>query len=148
MKVLKLPRASRAQIEAWMRGGYPYETCGLLIGRKGTAEIDVLDVAFARNVNEKRSRDRFELDPQDFFAVYERACNEGLDVVGCWHSHPDHPARPSKTDRESAFPGWTYIIGSVVREGVQELRSFYFDGERFSEQLIEGASDRIPAGRV
>ncbi|MGH8726623.1 MAG: Mov34/MPN/PAD-1 family protein [Burkholderiales bacterium] len=134
---LSLPAACRAEIEAWASKGYPNETCGLLIGERNGSAIEVKEVVAARNLNGERAADRFELDPKDFLAADEKARRDGLELVGCWHSHPDHPARPSPTDREFAWPGWSYIIASVGRDGVAELRSFYFDADQFSEQLIE-----------
>jgi proteasome lid subunit RPN8/RPN11 len=134
---LHLPASSRLRVERWVCEGYPNETCGLLIGKNSGAAVEVHDVCAARNLNHERTHDRFELDPQDFLAADEKARAAGLELVGCWHSHPDHPARPSETDRQFAWAGWSYIIVSVAREGVQELRSFHFDGKKFSEQFIE-----------
>lgn len=133
---LKLPDSSRERVERWVSEGYPNETCGLLIGKHNADAIEVHDVTAARNLNRERAHDRFELDPQAFLAADEEARAAGLELVGCWHSHPDHAARPSETDRQFAWDGWSYIIASVTREGVQELRSFHFDGKRFSEQMI------------
>ncbi|MGH8720000.1 MAG: Mov34/MPN/PAD-1 family protein [Burkholderiales bacterium] len=136
-KNLWLSAESKARIEAWVNEGYPNETCGLLIGKRNGAAIDVRKVVAARNLNVERAQDRFELDPKDFLAADEKARVEGLELVGCWHSHPNHRARPSPTDREFAWAGWCYLIASVTRDGIAELRSFYFDGDKFSEQLIE-----------
>ena len=130
------PAQLKARIEAWAREAYPNEACGLLIGRKSAIGIELIDVVSARNLNEERAHDRFDLDPRDFLAADEKARNEGLELVGCWHSHPDHPARPSETDRQFAWKGWSYIIASVTHDGVQELRSFYFDGRKFFEQMM------------
>jgi len=60
----------------------------------------------------------------------------GLDIVGIWHSHPDHPARPSETDRASAWPEWSYVIISLQRDGVRELRSWRLNGADFEEEVI------------
>jgi proteasome lid subunit RPN8/RPN11 len=117
--------------------GYPDESCGLLIGRRST-EPDTLveDVVQARNVNVERPGDRYELDP-DAFAAADRAARErGLEIVGIWHSHPDHPAVPSATDRDRAWTGWSYLIASVGRGGVAELRSWRLHGEAFAEEVI------------
>lgn len=134
---LKLPDSTHARIEDWANEGYPNETCGLLIGKKIGEAIEVSDAIAARNLNVERAHDRFELDPRDFLAADGKARAANLELVGCWHSHPDHPARPSATDREFAWSGWSYIIASVTREGMPEMRSFYFDGHEFSEQMIQ-----------
>jgi proteasome lid subunit RPN8/RPN11 len=59
-----------------------------------------------------------------------------LEVVGVWHSHPDHPARPSETDRNGAWEGWSYLILSVTAEGVPDLRSWRLRGEHFEEEDV------------
>jgi proteasome lid subunit RPN8/RPN11 len=134
---LHLSENSQSQIEKWATQGYPNESCGLLIGKQNGGAVEVKEVVSARNLNVERAHDRFELDPSDFLAADEKARGAGLELVGCWHSHPDHPARPSQTDREFAWPGWCYLIASVGRDGVAELCSFHFDGDKFSELLIE-----------
>jgi len=132
--VLRLPDALRAEIEARARAGYPLESCGLLIGRPGEARTEVVRVVPARNVERERPHDRYEVDPATFVASDGAARAEGLEVVGLWHSHPDHPAEPSETDRASAWTGWSYVIVSVTREGVADLRSWHFTGKRFVEE--------------
>src|SRR5262249_26919055 len=100
---LRLPREERAQIQRWAAGGYPNEACGLLLGRPGAARTDVELATHARNLAVERARDRYELDPFDQLAAENDARARGLEVVGVWHSHPDHPARPSETDRQRAW---------------------------------------------
>ena len=112
--------------------GYPSETCGLLIGRDST----VARAVPARNLNRERAGDRYELDPADHFAAEQEARAEGLEVIGVWHTHPDHPARPSETDRAAAWPGWSYLILAVIAGGVTDIRSWQLAGEHFTEQAI------------
>ncbi len=133
---IHLPEGSRRQLESWVTQGYPYETCGLLVGHDRAGDVHIERIEQARNLNTERARDRFELAPQDFLDCDRRAMADGLEVVGCWHSHPDHPARPSETDREKAWPGWSYVIVSVSRGGVRELRSWRLDGEHFKEETV------------
>lgn len=137
MATLHLAAGLRARIEHWAAGGYPLETCGLLLGSRGDGDARVLDVASARNVNQSRARDRYELDPLDFLAADRAARSAGLDVVGVWHSHPDHPAEPSVTDRAQAWEGWSYLIASVSADGVRGLRSWRLNGGHFVEEVIE-----------
>lgn len=136
MSQLHLADELRAKLEAWIQAGYPHETCGLLVGRQeeGTARVE--RVYQARNLNQERARDRYDMDPEDQLQVELEAREAGLDVVGIWHSHPDHPARPSETDRSKAWPGWSYLIVSVTAEGVVDLRSFRLAGEEFVEEDV------------
>jgi proteasome lid subunit RPN8/RPN11 len=137
MATLHLPAELRTRIERWVAGGYPLETCGLLLGSRGDGEARVCDVAAARNLNRARARDRYELDPLDFLAADRAARSAGLDVIGAWHSHPDHPAVPSETDRAQAWEGWSYLIVSVAADGVRGLRAWRMSGDRFVEEEIE-----------
>jgi proteasome lid subunit RPN8/RPN11 len=114
----------RARLEAMVYSGYPDETCGLLLGVRTGNAAEVRELVQARNLNRERARDRYELDPDDFLAAYAQARRQGIEIVGIWHSHPDHPACPSLTDRTGAWAGWSYVIVSVGAEGVQELRSW------------------------
>lgn len=94
---------------------YPEEGCGFLLGavdESGTNRISrVRRVANRKTENRER---RYEITPDDYRAAAEEAAGDGLDVVGFYHSHPDHPAEPSETDlAEATFPGYTYVIVSV-----------------------------------
>ena len=134
--MLVLPSAIRAEIDRWIRAGYPEETCGLLVGRNHLGRTEAARATVARNLNRERPRDRYELDPADFLAADRAAREAGLEIVGVWHSHPDHPAEPSETDRLAAWEGWSYLIVEVTRLGVAAVRSFRLAGQRFEEEPI------------
>lgn len=125
---LLLPARVRAEIGARATGDYPAEACGLLLGRPAGDATRVSRQWPARNVEADRAGDRFVLDPLDYLAAETAAAASGDAVVGVWHSHPDHPARPSPTDRALAWPGWSYVIVAVSRHGVVDLRSWRLDG--------------------
>lgn len=127
----------RARLEAMVCTGYPSETCGLLLGVRTGDAVAVRELVQARNLNRERAWDRYELDPKDFLAADSLARLLGIEIVGVWHSHPDHPAFPSETDQAAAWTGWSYVIVSVGAEGVRELRSWRLDGNRFVEEAIE-----------
>jgi proteasome lid subunit RPN8/RPN11 len=133
---LRLSGALRAALTGLCAEGYPHEVCGLLVGIVDARVSRVLRVARARNLATCR-RDHYRLDPATFVAVDEVARDDGLEIVGFWHSHPDHPARPSLTDLEAAWEGYSYLIASVARDGVRELRAWRLAGDRFVEQSIE-----------
>ena len=137
--MLVLPSSLRRDLESWIGGGYPAETCGLLLGRAERGRTETRKVVRARNLNQERARDRYDLDPADFLAADQAARQEGLEIVGVWHSHPDHPAEPSETDRASAWEGWSYVIVEVTARGVAALRSWRLDGERFVEEPVSSA---------
>ena len=94
---------------------YPDECCGALIGRDG-----VVSSAYALpNTTEEGPRRRFRVRPEDYRDAERRAAEGGADLLGFYHSHPDHPARPSQYDLDHAWPFFSYIIVSV-RAGVPE----------------------------
>lgn len=137
MAVLILSPGLRSRLERWAGSGYPAESCGLLIGRCEDGRTGVSGVTRARNVNLERARDRYEVAPQDLLCADVRARAAGLEIVGVWHTHPDHPARPSETDRAGAWNRWSYVILSVSRDGVLDLRSFRLRDGQFEEEVIE-----------
>jgi proteasome lid subunit RPN8/RPN11 len=124
------------RIRALSRQGYPDEVCGLLIGRADGAwtRVEALSEAVNRAPSAKR---RFLLDPDDFLAAELRARKTGRDVVGVWHSHPDHPALPSPTDLEHAWPGYSYVIVAVTTDGLPEVRSWRLHDGRFVEERLQ-----------
>jgi proteasome lid subunit RPN8/RPN11 len=94
---------------------YPHECCGALIGRDG-----VVTMTYALpNTTEEGPRRRFLVRPADYREAERRATAAGGDLLGFYHSHPDHPARPSQYDLDHAWPFFSYVIVSV-RAGVSE----------------------------
>ncbi|RMH15987.1 MAG: M67 family peptidase [Acidobacteria bacterium] len=147
---LILPAACREQLARWGEEGYPHEVCGLLVGTAAGEEVRVVEVHRARNRNTARARDRYDLDPADYLAIDRRARARGLDVVGVWHTHPDHPPRPSITDLEAAWEGYSYLILAVGGGAAGELRSWRLTSAAFAEERIleddaGGAGDAQPA---
>lgn len=95
---------------------YPDEGCGALLGTfpaaVGPREVaDILPIDNARESEEQYHR--FRIDPLDYRRADDAAAALGLDIVGFYHSHPDHPAIPSDYDRDHAFPGLSYIVVAV-----------------------------------
>jgi len=108
---LKITNAALEAIRGHGAEGYPNEICGVMIGPRG--EGIVTEVKRARNIVVDRARDRYEIDPRDHIRIQREADKAGLDVVGYYHSHPDHPAQASRFDTERAWSGYVYLIVSV-----------------------------------
>ena len=117
--------------------GYPFETCGVLIGEYRENTTFVQKIIGCNNLNTERASDRFLLDPDDFLNAELNAKSDQLDIVGIWHSHPDHPAIPSPTDLEAAWPNWSYLISSVSSNGIEKTRSWRLNGNHFEEEEIQ-----------
>jgi len=143
---LILSRRQRVTIERHGATTYPEECCGVLIGRALAADgsgTRVERVVAATNEREDSRHNRYVIPPQVVMAATKEARSQGLDVVGFYHSHPDHPAEPSDFDREHAWPGLTYLIVSVREGRPVDLRAWRLtdDRERFEEERVEEPSE-------
>lgn len=125
---------------------YPEECCGVLIGHAGTGTSPTIveRILSVGNEREDSRHNRYVIRPETILAAQKEARALGLDIVGYYHSHPDHPARPSEFDREHAWPGLSYLIVAVERGRVVEARSWRLtdDRESFDEEAIDQVAGR------
>ncbi len=114
---------------------YPHECCGALLGR----DTEVADRSIYREIHalhplinrrDDSPRNRFSITSQDVLDAEKAATNQGLQVVGWYHSHPDHPARPSQYDREHAWPWYSYVIVSVANKIPEGMTSWRLTDNR------------------
>ena len=103
---------------------YPHECCGALFGIDNGEEREVRDVMPIDNVSTGDRCRRFSVSPRDYLRAEREAASRGLTLLGFYHSHPDHPARPSETDRKFAQFGFSYPILSVAADGVHDITSW------------------------
>lgn len=108
---MRIDGSAMESIRAHGSEGYPHEICGVMIGPRG--DRTVTEVKRARNIVVERARDRYEIDPRDHIRIQREADAAGLDIVGYYHSHPDHPAQASRFDTERAWAGYVYLIVAV-----------------------------------
>jgi len=134
--MLQLSAQARERLIAAARAAYPEESCGVLVGRPGRDVVSVEQTVPTRNASADRRRDRYVLDPDDFVRADGAARAAGLDIIGIWHSHPDHPAEPSETDRRAGWEGWSYLIAAVESGEVTALRSWRLVGAGFVEEEV------------
>lgn len=121
-------------IRAHGRETYPHECCGALLGRDG-----VVTEAFGlANTTEEGPRRRFLVQPDDYRLAEHRAAARGLDLLGFYHSHPDHPSRPSQYDLDHAWPFFSYVIISVREGEPKEIQSWRLRDDRsaFDEEAL------------
>jgi proteasome lid subunit RPN8/RPN11 len=120
---------------------YPHECCGALFGRDASdgKPREIVEVFPLVNRRDDSPQNRFSVSTRDVIAAEREADAHGLSVVGWYHSHPDHPARPSEFDREHAWPWYSYIIVSVEKGVAREMRSWQLqeDRTRYEEGEIE-----------
>ena len=123
---MRIAQAALDAIRAHGAEGYPNEICGVMVGPQGDASVT--EVRRARNMIVERSQDRYEIDPRDHIRIQRDADAAGLDIVGYYHSHPDHPAQASRFDTERAWAGYVYLIVSI--QGGEAVDANAFVAER------------------
>ena len=123
---------------------YPNECCGALLGRdsdaaRPEAAREVLALFPLVNRRDDAPRNRFSVTAEDVLDADRTAQRQGLEVIGWYHSHPDHPARPSQYDQDHAWPWYSYVIVSVHNGAPQEMTSWRLNDDRnaFSPEGIE-----------
>jgi len=153
--MITLTESARRSIAQHAEESYPNECVGLLIGRVEGKQKNVEQIYQAANnwsaevgltdaEHEHSLADRFYLDPREYMRADRAARAAGLDIVGCYHSHPDHPAIPSERDRVGAQgvgggTSFSFLIQSVRSCQSAELASWLLieSGERFiAEELV------------
>jgi proteasome lid subunit RPN8/RPN11 len=138
--ILSIPKELLTRIHQHGEQAYPDEGAGLLLGETNGSEQQVSEILSLTNVREEGARhNRYQLSPQDYLMGEELADRMGLEVLGVFHSHPDHPNRPSEFDRQWAWPNFSYLITSVVQGKAVESRSWRLDEDRenFGEEKVE-----------
>jgi proteasome lid subunit RPN8/RPN11 len=136
---LYIPSEILQQIQADGEGAYPEEGAGLMLGQAQGEGRSVLHILPIQNAREDAARhNRYLLTAQDMLRGEQEAARLGLDVLGVFHSHPDHPNQPSEFDREWALPWYSYVITSVQAGAAMESRSWRLRDDRsaFDEEQI------------
>jgi proteasome lid subunit RPN8/RPN11 len=138
---IRFTEESMKSLKEQAEAAYPFEGCGLLLGPYAAEKV-VTKVVTLRNALRDEGRGRFDFTfaPQEFMSAQMVAEKENLDVVGIYHTHPDHLPRPSKTDEgQPMLAGWINIIASVHGGKFKEAKAWYREDEAkpFSELPIE-----------
>jgi len=152
--MLRLSADAAETVARHAEATYPDECVGLLLGRLESEAKIVLralplenrwagQVSLAETDNADSRRDRFYLDPRDYLRADREARAADMDIVGCYHSHPDYPATPSERDRVGAQgvgggPSFAFVIQSVRNGQAAEVASWLLldEGERFAEESL------------
>ena len=116
---------------------YPEEGCGFFLGQAKEDKV-VVRLFQATNMKDDTRERRYLIDPDAFAKADEEARSEGLDIVGIYHSHPDHPSRPSDFDREHAWPWYSYVVVAVEKGRAKKVTSWVLQDDRteFLEETI------------
>jgi proteasome lid subunit RPN8/RPN11 len=121
---------------------YPHECCGALIGAEGRITAAVA----LPNTTEEGPRRRFLVRPSDYRMAEKSAGEHGGGLLGFYHSHPDHPARPSQYDLDHAWPNFAYVIVSVANGAARDMTVWYLKEDRssFDEGELHGDENPDP----
>jgi proteasome lid subunit RPN8/RPN11 len=149
--MIYLTKEQIEQIEAHGARTYPHECGGMLVGRFEEGRKTLVELLPMENaMDEAEQHNRVLILPKDVLRAERYARSRRLDVIGYYHSHPDHPAVPSQFDLDHALPVWTYIIVSVEKGKAVDLRAWEMENDRtrFNEQEIEIESEELSAAEA
>jgi proteasome lid subunit RPN8/RPN11 len=138
MKVKLSAEALRA-IEAHGEAAYPNEGAGFMLGRANGDTVVVESLLPLDNKRESEAQhNRYELTAQDFDQAEQVADDQGVELVGVFHSHPDHPAQPSVFDRDHALPNFSYLITKIAGGKAEVTRAWRLrdDHAAFDEEEL------------
>ena len=131
------------QLRAHGEETYPHECCGILLGKSDVDALTVTEILRAGNTRIDSAHNRYNIAPQELIAAQREGRKSGLDIVGFYHSHPDHPAQWSPTDfAEAHWLGCAYIITAIEKGRAQITNSFLLTGtneedKAFANQTID-----------
>mgnify|MGYP001772941914 CR=1 FL=1 len=137
MKMIHLTEEIISEIKSHGEKTYPEECCGILLGKFEIDKKFVFEILKIENSRETERERRFLITPQDYIKAERYAREKGFDIVGIYHSHPDHPAKPSDYDREHALPFLSYIIVSVENGITKEINSWVLSEDRVKFEFEE-----------
>jgi proteasome lid subunit RPN8/RPN11 len=133
-------RFEKEAIESMVRhleDAFPNEGCGFIYGKTNSDEKLVYQAVPVINVKQGDQRRRFEISPLDYMKAERYAISNGLELLGVYHSHPQHPAIPSEHDLKQAVPVFSYPILSIQDGRFDYIRSWYLDDNAsFTEETI------------
>ena len=128
--MLTIPRDVHASLRQHGEETYPHECCGVLLGRfADDGAKTVTRIARAGNTRDDSPHNRYHIDPRELIRIQREGRDRGEDIVGFYHSHPDHPAHWSTTDlAEAHWFGCSYVITSVQKGKAAVTNAFQLDG--------------------
>jgi proteasome lid subunit RPN8/RPN11 len=149
--MIKLTEEHLETIYTHAQTTYPEECCGVMLGYldgkiKTVIKIITTENAWSQesasnledSITEYSKRKRYAIAPQSLFQIQKQACDHSLDIIGIFHSHPDNSAIPSECDRLLAWQQYSYIIVSLTKGKITDIKSWVLDDDRqFQEERVE-----------
>jgi len=125
---------------------YPHECCGVLLGRSEDGVNEVEEAVRAGNTRTDSAHNRYQIAPQELVKIQRLGRERGLDIVGFYHSHPDHPAQWSTTDfAEAHWLGCSYVITAVEKGAARQTNSFLLTGTTEENKSFENERMEVEA---
>jgi proteasome lid subunit RPN8/RPN11 len=146
--MLKIARNDYAALRQHGEETYPHECCGVLLGRIDDDGVRIVTfIARAGNTRTDSPQNRYHIDPKELIRIQREGRARGEDIIGFYHSHPDHPAQWSQTDlAEAHWFGCSYVITSVAKGKADQTNSFELTGsdendKKLADEKIELITD-------
>lgn len=134
--MIRIGQESIDEIKKHAEADYPYECCGVILGSFGEGQTKVVNqlLPISNSREEQARHNRFLITSEEIMRSELYARKHKLDVLGFYHSHPDHPAIPSAFDLEHAWPSYSYLIVSVAKGNAEDLTSWELKNDRSAFQ--------------
>ncbi len=135
--MLKIPTWEIKKIQEHAKRDYPKECCGVVVGKPNEAFVCYTEPL--RNIEKNHPEKNFKVDPQEQLVLQKKGIEEGLGVLGYYHSHPDGTPRPSRTDLEMAWENLIYVIIAVNKDKETSVNIYELDDgkKQFKEVPFE-----------
>ncbi len=139
LAMLQLTHTAFHKVKLHAMQTYPEECCGVMLGIEQNGRRYVHDLLEIRNRKEENRERRYLILPEEYKRAEDHAARVGLQILGLYHSHPDHPAEPSQLDLDFALPWFSYVIVCVEAGIPAAVRSWLLRDDRsaFDEEKIE-----------
>jgi proteasome lid subunit RPN8/RPN11 len=141
--MLKLSYNDYQALRAHGEETYPHECCGVLLGKANPEDNQVCEIVRAGNTRTDSAHNRYNIAPEDLIRIQRQSRKKGLEIIGFYHSHPDHPAQWSPTDfAEAHWIGCSYVITSIAQSKAAITNSFLLTGtneedKKFLDEPVE-----------
>jgi proteasome lid subunit RPN8/RPN11 len=135
--MITIEQAAREAMIADGVSTFPDECCGFMFGKEEGDDRTVSSILAANNAKEGDKKRRYQVSPFDYMKAEQHADDNNLQLLGVYHSHPNHPSVPSETDRVNAQPYFSYVIVSIMEGKFNTIQSWRLNDEaQFEEEKI------------
>ena len=151
--MLKLSQQDFESLRQHGEETYPYECCGVILGHINDEVREVRGLVRAGNTRDDSPHNRYNISPGELIRIQRQGREKGLDIIGFYHSHPDHPPQPSSTDlAEAHWFGCSYVITSVAKGKADVTNSFALagsteDDKHFVQEEVQPVKETVSVSK-